>query len=78
MTLICATDCFATPLNSEIRLRDDAYITQSSDHLHVANFFNAVTDDFPTILGQDRPRSPPDYFLINIETKASSVLPLGL
>lgn len=60
------------------QLQDDACITQSSDHLHVANFFNAMTDDFPTILGQDHPRSPPDYFLINIETKASSVLPLGL
>lgn len=57
------------------QLLDDGYITQSSDHLHVANIFNATTDDFPTILGQGSPRSPPDYFLINIETKGSGVLP---
>lgn len=57
------------------QLRDDGYITQSSDHLHVANTFNATTDDFPTIPGQGSPRSPPDYFLINIETKGTGVLP---
>lgn len=60
------------------QLWDDAHITRSSDHLHVADIFNAMTDDFPTILGQGRPRRPPDYFLINNETKASGVLPLHL
>lgn len=70
--------CLCHTFKFRDQLWDDAHITRSSDHLHVADIFNAMTDDFPTILGQGRPRRPPDYFLINIETKASGVLPLRL